>query len=172
MSKHRKPFQTSDGYIALLPYTVAQWTRVLKALGREEITTEPWFLSDTERSKRSGDLYAILDGVLGARTSAEWLAFFEDLDVPCGPVHSLDSLLDDPHLKAVGLFEPGYDTAADPAAANVRRAVRQPVIWRGVEPRPDRLAPAVGADTRSLLAELGYGEEERKALKKAGVVRA
>lgn len=170
MSPSRKPFRTGDGYIALLPYTVAQWTRVLTALGREDVVGEAWFRSDGERSKRSGDLYAILDAVLAGRTSREWLAFFEALDVPCGPVNTLEGLLEDPHLAAVGLFEPGYDTAADPAAANVRRAVRQPVLWRGVERRPDRLAPTVGADTDAILAELGYGDGERRRLADDGVV--
>jgi len=171
LSPHRKPFPTRDGWIALLPYTAAQWVRVLKALGREDVIAQPWLMDDGERSKHSGELYAILDSSLGGRTSKEWLAVFESLDVPCGPVNGLEDLLEDPHLAAVGLFRPHYDTAADPAAANVRRAVRQPVIWRGVERRPDRLAPAIGADTVALLTELGYDESQRQGLRDAGIVR-
>jgi crotonobetainyl-CoA:carnitine CoA-transferase CaiB-like acyl-CoA transferase len=167
MSRNRMPYPTRDGYIALLPYTTAQWTRVLNALGREDITSAAWFQSHTERSKRSDELYQILAGSLGHRTSAEWLEVFEGLDVPCGPVHSLSSVLDDPHLRAVGFFEPGYETREP-----YLRTLRQPVLWRGVENRPDRRPPALGADARGILAEIGVGDAEMAALVDKGIVVA
>ncbi len=154
LSKNRKPYKTRDGWVAVLPYTAAQWARVLEMLGRGDIVEQPWFTNNTERSKRSDALYQILDASLGGKTSAEWLAIFEDLDVPCGPVNTLQGLLTDPHLNAVGFFEPRY---AEPTP--VRRALRQPVIWRGTPSEPDQLAPALGADTAALLAELGYTRE-------------
>ena len=77
MSPNRKPYPTSDGYIALLPYTTAQWRRVLDALGREDITSAAWFQSNSARSARSDELYQILGAALAGRTSAEWLALFE-----------------------------------------------------------------------------------------------
>ena len=158
MSRERRPYKTKDGWIALLPYTVAQWTRVLSALGREDIVAEPWFASNTERSKMSGDLYAILHASLGDRTSTEWLALLEELDVPCGPVHSMESLLTDPHLTAVGFFEPTY------GGGPVHRSLRQPVLWRGVERQHDTMAPFVGSDTAAILTELGYAQDEQSAL--------
>lgn len=155
LSQNRKPFPTSDGWIALLPYTQTQWVRVLTLLGREDLTKEPWFANNAERSKRSDELYAIIAASLGGRTSAEWLAAFEKADVPCGVVHTPDSLLDDPHLKAVGFFEPNFEDDI-----GVVRTLRQPVIFRGVEIEPDRAPPPLGADTRALLADLGYSETE------------
>lgn len=166
MSRNRMPYPTKDGYIALLPYTTAQWTRVLNALGREDVTSTQWFQSHTERSKRSDELYQILAGSLGSRTSAEWLELFETLDVPCGPVHSLTSMLDDPHLKAVGFFEPRYEEKTAPYL----RTLRQPVLWRGVESRPDRRPPSLGADTTAILADLGFDEATASALVADGVV--
>lgn len=165
LSRNRRPYPTKDGYIALLPYTAAQWRRVLDALGRQDLTSAPWFESNTERSKRSDELYAVLGAALTARASAEWLALFERLDVPCGPVHSLESLLDDPHLAEVGFFEPHFAEAAPN-----RRSLRQPVLWRGLAREPDRPAPGLGADSAALLAELGYDDQAIAALVRDNVV--
>lgn len=160
LSPNRKPYKTKDGWIALLPYTPTQWQRVLAALGRSDIVEEPWFHDNGERSKRSNELYAIIAGSLGGRTSAEWLSLFEREDVPCGIVHTPDSLLHDPHLAAVGFFEPHFADNAN----GIARTLRQPVIYRGVANAPDRAPPHLGADTGILLAELGYSAEERERL--------
>ncbi len=165
LSPNRKPYKTRDGHIAVLPYTTAQWSRALAALGRQDIVETPWISSNTERSKRSDELYAVLDQALGARTSTEWLALFEELDIPCGPVNSLEDLLTDPHLTAVDFFKPNF---AEPTT--IRRSLRQPVIYRGVAAEPDALPPAVGGDTGALLGELGYGALDIEALASAGVV--
>ncbi len=165
LSLNRKPYRTRDGWIAVLPYTAAQWSKVLEALGREDVVAEPWFASNAERSKRSDDLYGILNASLGTRTSAEWQHLFEALDVPCGPVHTMESLLEDPHLRAVGFFEPNYSPESP-----VYRSLRQPVIWRGVAREPDLPPPSLGGDTGALLSELGYTDEEAAHLARLGVI--
>ena len=40
LSPLAQPIATKDGWIALLPYTTTQWVRVLKTIGREDITAE------------------------------------------------------------------------------------------------------------------------------------
>lgn len=165
MSRNRKPYKTRDGHVAVLPYTTAQWSRAMKAIGREDIVAEPWFASNVERSKRSDQLYAILDAALPSRTSQEWLTLFEELDIPCGPVNSLEDLLEDPHLQAVGFFEPNYATPTP-----MVRTLRQPIIYRGVDRVPDIAPPALGGDTKALLAELGYGQSDIATLVETNVV--
>lgn len=151
LSRNRKPYKTKDGWVAVLPYTAVQWGRVLEALGRGDVAKAPWFTSNAERSKRSDELYAILNTSLEGRTSAEWLKLFEELDVPCGPVNTLQSLLDDPHLQAVNFFAPDFE-----GPHPMQRTLRQPVIWRGMTREKDAPPPTLGADSARLLEELGY----------------
>jgi crotonobetainyl-CoA:carnitine CoA-transferase CaiB-like acyl-CoA transferase len=129
------------------------------------VTAAPWFSDNAERSKRSDELYAILAGSLGTRTSKDWLAIFEGEDVPCGPINDTDELLDDPHLAAVGFFDPIF-TEVTPA----QRTLRQPVLYRGMQREADRFAPALGADTRVLMTELGYSDADVQRMTAARIV--
>jgi crotonobetainyl-CoA:carnitine CoA-transferase CaiB-like acyl-CoA transferase len=167
LSRNRKPFATRDGHIALLPYTTEQWRRVLLELGRHDLVAQPWFESNSERSKRSDELYAVLATSLGSRTSREWLETFERLDVPCGPVNSIDAVLADPHLLATGVFEPNFATPTP-----MRRALRQPIVASATPRLPDRAPPSLGEDTEAILAEIGYSAREIGELLAAGVIAA
>lgn len=163
LARNRKPYRTADGWIAVLPYTAVQWSRALQAVGREDVCTAPWFNDNAQRSMRSDELYGILAVSLGGRTSKEWLEIFEGEDIPCGPINTPEMLLSDPHLEAVGFFEPQFGSETP-----VRRTPRQPVLYRGVERQADRMAPALGADTLSLLEELGYKGDEIARLQADG----
>ena len=82
-------------------------------------------------------------------------------------MHTLRNLLHDPHLAEVGFYEPNFATPT-----SIRRSMRQPVIWRGLEREPDRVPPRLGGDGAALLAELGYDRDAASALLEAGAVIA
>jgi crotonobetainyl-CoA:carnitine CoA-transferase CaiB-like acyl-CoA transferase len=164
-SPDRKPYRTSDGWVAALPYTGDQWRRLLAEIGRADIAAEPWFQDAGERSRRVAELYRVLGAAVLERSTADWLETFARLDIPYSKVNDLDDLLADPHLNAVGFFEPGAL-----AEAGIARTLRQPVVFRGAPRAPDRPAVAVGADTDGVLAGLGYSGDEIAALKASGAV--
>lgn len=165
LAPNRKPYRTADGWIAVLPYTAVQWSRALKAVGREDVCSAAWFGDNAQRSMRSDDLYGILAGSLGGRTSKEWLEIFQQEDIPCGPIHTPDTLLSDRHLKAVGFFEPNFGKPTP-----VHRTLRQPALFRGLAKQADRMAPALGDDTVRLLEGLGYSEPEISELRMLGAI--
>src|SRR5580765_16264 len=92
LSRDRRPFQTLDGWIAVLPYTREQWRRFLLEIGRADLVAEPWFDSATERSAHIDELYAAVSQGLRTRTNAAWHETLLRLDIPFSPVSGLNDL--------------------------------------------------------------------------------
>jgi crotonobetainyl-CoA:carnitine CoA-transferase CaiB-like acyl-CoA transferase len=159
LSPGRKPYRTKDGWVGVLPYTERNWTKILTEIGRPDVVALDWFRNATERSKRVDELYAILAEVLPTRSSAEWLALFERLDIPHSPVRTLGDLIDDPHLADVGFFEPRFA-----GETPVKRTLRQAVNVEEVSAELDLPPPPLGADTADVLREAGCSEAEIAAV--------
>jgi crotonobetainyl-CoA:carnitine CoA-transferase CaiB-like acyl-CoA transferase len=164
ISPSRKPYKTKDGWVAVLPYTQRNWTKILSEIGREDVAEFDWFKDATQRSARVDELYDILAGALTARTTAEWLAIFERLDIPSQPVRLPNDLLRDPHLADVEFFTPNFASETP-----VTRTLRQAVNVENVEMAQDLPPPALGADTADVLRAAGCSDSEiEAALPKSG----
>jgi crotonobetainyl-CoA:carnitine CoA-transferase CaiB-like acyl-CoA transferase len=155
LSPSRKPYKTRDGWVGVLPYTERNWTKILHEIGRPDVAELAWFKDATERSKRVDELYALLAGALIARSTAEWLATFERLDVPHSPVRTPQELLSDPHLADVGFFETNFV-----GGTPVTRTLRQAVNVEDVAGERDLPPPPLGADTADVLRAAGCSEAE------------
>lgn len=155
LSTGRRPYKTKDGFVGVLPYSQRNWTKILIEIGRPEVAEQAWFTNATERSRRVDDLYEMLAAALPARTTAEWLAIFERLDIPSQPVRLPADLIADPHLADVGFFTTNFA-----AETPVRRTLRQAVNVEDVQAEPDLAPPLLGADTADVLREAGCSEAE------------
>ncbi|HEY1246847.1 MAG TPA: CoA transferase [Hyphomicrobiaceae bacterium] len=159
ISPSRKPYRTGDGWVGVLPYSERNWTKVLTEIGRADVAELAWFKNPTERSRRVDELYDILAEALPARTTAEWLATFERLDIPHSPVRAPQDLLGDAHLADVGFFACNFA-----AATPVQRTLRQAVTVEDAAAAPDLPPPPLGADTEAVLREAGCSEAEIAAV--------
>lgn len=123
LSPHRRPYRTSDGHICVMPYSGAQWRAFFTAVGRDDWASEPALTSDTARAGMIGRLYQRLADCLAAHGTGHWLSLLRGLDIPCAPVNTLDDLLGDEHIAAVGLFQP-VDHPTEGQMLGVRSPVR------------------------------------------------
>ncbi|HSI19152.1 MAG TPA: CoA transferase [Sphingomonas sp.] len=148
-SPDRRPFRTADGYLTIMPYTLAHWQRYLRMIGNDALADDPRVVESEQRSHHVDMLYGIIAAESPARTNAEWIALLRDADIPHAPVNRMEDLLDDPHLTSAGMFR----WLDHPREGRIR-SMRPPFAVQGRDELPDRPAPRLGADREAILAEI------------------
>jgi crotonobetainyl-CoA:carnitine CoA-transferase CaiB-like acyl-CoA transferase len=114
------------------------------------------------------DLRRELQSIFATKPLNEWVAIAAAHDVPMGPAYrSVVEASQDPHLVARGTFYADRHPVAGPYTF-----VKEAGIVAGQPYRVRHHAPVVGAHSREILAELGYGEAETDALLASGAVVA
>jgi len=149
-------YETHDGrHLALGALEPKFWENVCRALGREDLIA----LQFAEGEEQAGAI-AALAAVFRTRTAAEWLALFDGVDACISPVNDVAEALADPQLCHRGLV------ATEGNLSQVAPTVRLSATPGEIRTPPPRL----GEHTRSILAALGYAEEEIGALAGQGVI--
>ncbi|MEP7244332.1 MAG: CoA transferase [Gammaproteobacteria bacterium] len=166
LSPNRRPFRTGNGYLSILPYTTAHWTRFLALAGHTELADAEWVKNAVSRSQRINELYKIIADVAPSRSTEDWLQALRERDIPCARVNGIADLLHDEHLTAVDFFP----RAEHPTQGSMR-SVRSPFRVQGDEPSPDHPAPELGENSAAILQGAGLDAERIAALVASGVIR-
>ena len=165
-SAARRPYQTSDGFIALMIYNDKHWRAFFDVIGNPEWSRNPIFASMRSRTENITTVLSQLAEVIRTRSSAEWMELFRKAEIPAMPIASLSDLLDDPHLNETGFWE---------RRATPEGSYRFPGIPTSFSATPGAIGdagPALGADSAAILAEAGWSSEQVDALIATGAVRA
>jgi formyl-CoA transferase len=162
----RKPVRTTDGFVATLPYTAANWVAFFNEIGQAHLIEELGAVDPHTRNKNVIALYAKLQEYAGVRTTAEMMEMCQRLDIPATPIYNIEELPEHPHLKAVGLFQ-----MADHPTEGRIRYVRPPTIFSSTPAAVRCQAPVLGQDTVTVLQEAGFSGEEISRLLAQGVAR-
>lgn len=144
-----RPVQTADGWITLTYNTDDQVRRFLDVIERSDLIDDPRFATVALRLANLPEWQAIRDEALIRKPSAHWLAAFHAADIPAMPCHTLDTLITDPHLTAVGLLQADTHPLEGPI-----RAVRSSVLFDGETAPLGRAASDIGADTDAVLGKV------------------
>lgn len=161
----RRPYATKDGFVGVMIYNDKHWRSFFRAIGDPEWTRDPMFASMRSRTENIGAVLARLAEVMRERTTGEWLALFREAEVPAMAIASPGDLLHDPHLEQTGFWN-----ERDSEFGRLRFP-GIPTRFSGTPGAIGDPGPALGADSRSVLAEAGLDAATIDALLESGAAR-
>ena len=164
MSKHRRPYKTKDGYIAVLPYWDNHWATFCKLIDREDMISDERFINMKSRLENIDITYSETGKALAKRTTDEWLEALSDTNVPHMHVSELDDLMLNQHLIESEFWE----MHQHPTEGTLRMP-KLPIYFSESPASIRLMPPKLGAHNDELLSEIGYSEDEINALKEKGI---
>ena len=162
LAPDRRPYQTKDGYVCALIYNDKQWKAFFDIIGQQEKFKDPRFSTQEVRSKHYAEAYAFVAEEMRKKATAEWVAALERADIPVQRMNSLDDIVADPHLAAIGYL----GTVEHPSEGRIK-TLAVPSEWSESAPEYRRHAPRLGEHTREVLREAGLAEEKIDQLTKS-----
>ncbi len=159
-------FKTSNGDIAVAPATAEIMQKLFTVIGAPEVPANPEFQTAEQRRAKRAALNALVDARLQSNTQDYWIEKLNAAGIPAGKVFSIPELFDDPQIKA-------QDMVLDVEHPNqgTVRMTGFPVKLSDTPCVIRHPAPALGAHTSQVLAELGLDAAAIESLKAAKVVR-
>jgi crotonobetainyl-CoA:carnitine CoA-transferase CaiB-like acyl-CoA transferase len=96
----RNAYLTRDGrWVAISASATAVAERVMRLVGRGDLTEKPWFASAGERSRRSELLDGAVSTWIAARELDEVVQAFEDAGAALAPIYDIEQLMNDPQVR-------------------------------------------------------------------------
>jgi crotonobetainyl-CoA:carnitine CoA-transferase CaiB-like acyl-CoA transferase len=159
LSPHNQPVKTQDGYISFTINTDIQVQTFLKVTDRTELRNDTRFSTIANRAKYVSEWFEVRGAPLENKTTEAWLSIFRAADLPAMPCHTLQTLTNDPHLKAVQLIDfENHPTEGKTAV------IRSTIQVDGHYASARSAAVPCGWDTNDLLQTLGYEDAEIETL--------
>lgn len=140
-------FETSDGYIVVMPQTQVFWRSLCAGLGAPELADDERFHEMADRQRHKEELIGILAPIFRRHSSDEWIERLAGT-VPVGKVNSFAEALD--------LYAKEYPSQIvtwEHESLGTVRTIGSPIRFNGMSIAPRR-APHLGEHTEEILATL------------------
>ncbi len=152
-------FQASDGYFNLAVGNDSLWNRLCDMLDtvceEDRWYREPNYLHNADRVLVRESLAQALNGVFCKRPRSEWLRRLTNAGIPAGSVNTVAETFENQQVQARALLQ----YVEHPTVGHMP-TVKIPITFASTETATPTAPPLLGADTRSILQELGYTTEE------------
>lgn len=143
------PFATGDGDLFVAAATTSQFRALCGALGVAALAEDRRFASNAARVANRVALDEVLLGGFSTRPATEWAETLVAAGVPCGPVHTVASAIEDPQVRGGGLVATARTSAGD------FEMLRSPILVDGAWLPVRRSPPALDQDGGDIRAALG-----------------
>jgi crotonobetainyl-CoA:carnitine CoA-transferase CaiB-like acyl-CoA transferase len=158
-------FDTSDGQINIQVSGSKMWQSLCDVLGQSDLAERSEFSTEQQRNLNRSQLKQQIEQLTCRFSTAELIGLLNDAGVPSGPVNNIEQTFDDPQVKDLDMV-----TGVDHARLGGLDQIRSPINLSGLRKSDNVAAPELGADTDSILTELGMNAEDIQALHEQGVV--
>ncbi|MFE2939702.1 CaiB/BaiF CoA transferase family protein [Streptomyces sp. NPDC059255] len=162
----RNTYRTADGsWLAVSTSAQSVAERVMRLVGRPELIDKPWFTTGGGRAGHADTLDDAVGSWMARHTRDEALAAFERAEAAIAPVYDIRDVMADPQYRALDTITEVEDPELGPLRMQnvLFRLSETPgaIRWAG---RPH------GADTDTVLTELGLTAPEIAVLRAEGVL--
>ncbi len=156
-------YESIDGFVLFMASEQHFWKKFTDAVDRPELF-ERWPGSQYgDHARGNIELQDELTEIFRGRTTADWVDFGIETDVPIAPVNTAHTVHDDPQFQDRLSWLPADVLGADQLPFPVKVAGEEPLV-------PGK-APEVGEHTDAVLREvLGYDDARIAALREAGAI--
>jgi len=140
------------------------WAPLARAIGREELATDPRYATATARWDNRHEVNALVEAWTSKRSKHEVMEILAGAGVPCGACLDTGEGLGDPHLLARDMI------------VEVEHPERGRFVTVGnpikLSDSPTHITPSplLGQHRHEVLRELGYGDEDIEALDRTGAI--
>jgi CoA:oxalate CoA-transferase len=159
-------FPARDGHVAIHVVTEAHWQNLLKAMGREELASDPRFSDNAARVAHMEETEALVADWTRSLPKMEVFARAKACRIPCAPVRTAVEVMNDPHMHARGMLERIDHPELGPIVVPTT-----PLRLHGTDPVPTEPAPRIGQHNAAIYGGwLGLSAAEIAALEAGGVI--
>jgi crotonobetainyl-CoA:carnitine CoA-transferase CaiB-like acyl-CoA transferase len=159
-------FPTADGYLTVGAANQKLWTELCEAIDRPDLAEDDRFETNADRVEHMDELEAELSAVFRQRPTAEWVELLaDDRGLPVAPLHDVDEALHNEQVSERDML-----TTADHPAAGEVPVIEHPLNLRNASSGFGDAPPLLGEDTRAILRELGYDDEDIETFRNAGAI--
>jgi crotonobetainyl-CoA:carnitine CoA-transferase CaiB-like acyl-CoA transferase len=158
-------YRSSDGTWFLVVVTPDKITDILKAMGQEDLLTDPRFSDPVKLAENRPQLTAILDEIFGSKPMAHWNEVFSGVHVTFGPVRGPQEVINDPQLRANDIVVP-----LEGAGDKLTSTISSPIQVHDVSKVRAKRAPRIGEHNEEILKELQFDTKEIERLRASGVI--
>ena len=148
-------------------YFIAQapvWKQICGVIGKEQWITDPDYATPEARLPRLKQVFEAVEQWSITKTKFEAMDILNELDIPCGPILSMEELANEPSLRKTGTV-----VEVDHPTRGKYLTVGNPIKLSD-SPTEVKRSPLLGEHTNEVLSELGLSEAEIAQLRASKVI--